>query len=83
MTNELTRYSRLDWFFDDFRFDGFRFLGRLPELFDFFVERQKIPEELVVDVGQRQELAPQLRDLQGQPQERLVVVVVGSRPGKN
>ena len=55
--------------------------GIVPQVLDLVVERQQVPEELVVDVGQREKLPPELGDLQGKPDEGLAVVVEGSRPG--
>ena len=55
----LTWYNVFRHFFFDFNFWRLQFLGRtVSEVLDLFVQREQVPEELVVHVGEREELPP-------------------------
>ena len=68
-------------FFDDLRLRDCLWTGRsLPQVLNLVVEGQEVFEELVVEVDQRKKFSTELRDFQRQPDERLVLLLAGSRP---
>ncbi len=66
--------------FDDLRLRDCLWIGRsLPQVLNLVVEGQEVFEELVVQVDQRKKFSTELRNFQRQPDERLVLLFVGSR----
>jgi hypothetical protein len=66
--------------FDDLRLRDCLWTGRsLPQVLNLVVEGQEVFEELVVEVDQRKKFSTELRDFQRKPDERLVLLLVGSR----